>query len=113
MPSPFARPVPGAPRINPRDKFCDPGQTIGAVSAALGVALSQDELGQLVQALAAGGAQAMAVALSLADAIAAANYQLTPVLVTQLTDMLDQGSNPSPHFSHLIKAKLRSLIIPR
>ncbi|HYM04028.1 MAG TPA: hypothetical protein VET85_13835 [Stellaceae bacterium] len=109
----FSRPVPGMQTINPHSKFCDQAQTIVDIGQKLGVSLSQDEINQLVQAIAAGGPRGMAVALSIADSIAAANYQLTPQLVTQLTNRLNKGNDQSLNLSYLLKAKLRSIRIPR
>lgn len=109
----FTRPVAGVHTINPHSKFCDQTQTIGDIAQRLRVSLSQDEINQLVQAIAAGGPIGMALALSIADSIAAANYQLTPQLVTQLTNTLNQGNYQSLNISYLLKAKLRSIRIPR
>jgi hypothetical protein len=98
------------PKPLPRfSSMCNIPQTIGDIAGNLGLSLSQSELNQLVQAIGAGGQAGMAVALSIAESIAAANYQLTPKLVTTLMGTLNQGSHRNLQISHLLRLKLTHL----
>ena len=94
-------------------QFCNPSHTITDIGQKLGLNLSQGEVNQLAQAIAAGGQRGMAVALSIADSIAEANYQLTPQLVTGLMNTLNQGSHQGLQFSLLAKARLSKIHIRR
>ncbi len=96
-------------RLQPRPRFaspCNVRETVGDIAGRLGVSLSQGDLNQLVHAIGAGGEAGMALALSIAESIAAANYQLTPQLVTSLTDTLNQGANRNLQISHIIHLRL-------
>jgi len=95
--------------LKPRPRFspaCNVRQTITDIAGKLGVDISQGELDQLVGGMLAGGQAAMALALSLAESIADANYQLTPQLLTTLMGQLNQGANRTLHISHLLRLKL-------
>jgi hypothetical protein len=88
---------------------CSPqnvGSAISDLTNLLALDISQDEVQQLVGAISAGGEHAMALALSLASALADADYRYSPQLADTLTRTLDRPEFVRLPVSHLIRMKL-------
>jgi hypothetical protein len=94
------------PFAPPRETPCNAPATVSEITSKLGLSLSAGDVARLVNAIRAGGDAGTALATSIADAIANADYEMSAQLLNTVTVTLNQPENGGLLLTHVIRSHL-------